>query len=194
MAAAPFSGIGILFNNGEQKMKRVTKVFDMVTTVFIRISSVILIALVVLMIVNVIGRKLFNSPISGTIELVQYGILICIGLAISRTGFEDRQLSVTMIQELLPAKGRAVLKCFCSCVAGLLFGSLIINYIRVIPKALQSGRVSDVMHIPYYLIYYLLIVAMFLVAVTFFYQAVLVVYKAFSGTEEVKTKEEGGKA
>ena len=175
-------------------MKRVTKVFDMVTTVFIRISSVILIALVVLMIVNVIGRKLFNSPISGTIELVQYGILICIGLAISRTGFEDRQLSVTMIQELLPAKGRAVLKCFCSCVAGLLFGSLIINYIRVIPKALQRGRVSDVMHLPYYLIYYLLIVAMFLVAVTFFYQAVLVVYKAFSGTEEVKTKEEGGKA
>lgn len=175
-------------------MKRVTKVFDMITMVFVRISSVILIALVVIMIVNVIGRKLFNSPISGTIELVQYGILICIGLAISRTGFEDRQLSVTMIQELLPAKGRAILKSICSCVAGVLFGSLIFNYIRVIPKALQSGRVSDVLHIPYYLIYYLLIVAMFLVSITFFYQAVLVVYKAFSGTEEVKTKEEGGKA
>ena len=175
-------------------MKRITKVFDSLTTVFVRISSVILIALVILMIVNVLGRKLFNSPISGTIELVQYGILICIGLAISRTGFEDRQLAVTMIQELLPAKGRAILKCICNCVAGVLFGSLIFNYIRVIPKAMDSGRVSDVLHIPYYLIYYLLIVAMFLVAITFFYQAVLVVYKAFSGTEEVKAEEKGGKA
>ena len=169
-------------------MKKTTKIFDLLTTVFVRISSVILIALVVIMIVNVIGRKLFNSPISGTIELVQYGILICIGLAISRTGFEDRQLSVTMIQELLPAKGRAILRCICNCVAGVLFGSLIFNYIRIIPKAMNSGRVSDVMHFPYYLIYYLLIVAMFMVSVTFFYQAVLVVYKAFSGADEVKEK------
>ena len=165
-------------------MNKKKNVVDVITMVFTRISSVVLLLLIVLMAVNVIGRRLFNAPISGTIELVEYGMLVCIALAISRTGFEGRQLSVTMIQKYLPPKPRAILKCICNAVAGVLFGSLIFEFINVLPKAISSGRVSDVMHIPYYLVYCLLVVAMFMVSITFFYQSFMSIYVGFFKKED----------
>ncbi|MBR2880313.1 MAG: TRAP transporter small permease, partial [Oscillospiraceae bacterium] len=126
-------------------MNNKKNIVDRLTMFFTRISSVVLLILIIIMVVNVIGRRLFNAPISGTIELVEYGMLVCIALAISRTGFEGRQLSVTMVQELLPAKARAIVKCICNAVAGALFGSLIFKFISVLPSAISSGRVSDVL-------------------------------------------------
>lgn len=166
-------------------MKKEKKNFiDSLTMVFTYLSAVILVALVVLIVANILGRRLFNAPISGTVELVQYGMLVCITLAISRTGFEGRQLAVTLIFEALPKKVGAVLKCVCQIMAGVVFGSLIFNFISVLPSALSSGRVSDILHIPYYLVYYLLIVGMALVSLSFFYQAGLAVYRGFDGKKE----------
>lgn len=172
-------------------MQKRKNIVDSITMVFTRISSVILMLLILMMVVNVVGRKLFNAPISGAVELVEYGMLTCMALAISRTGFEDRQLSVTIIQEMMPAKVRAVFKCVCNIIAGIVFGSLIFRFIEILPESMASGRVSDVLYIPYYLVHLLLILAMILVALSFFYQAALAIYKAFveKGADD-KAKEE----
>lgn len=159
--------------------KRPENLVDTITLIFTRISSVLLLLLVLLIVVNVIGRKLFKSPVSGTVELVEYGILAVMALAISRTGFEGRHLSVTLLQELLPNKAAAVIKCLCQAVAGALFGLLVVSYIRELPKSVASGRVSDVLHMPYYIVSYFLIVAMIIVVLAFFYQAFLAIYKGF---------------
>ena len=144
-------------------MQKRKNIVDSITMIFTRISSVILMLLILMMVVNVVGRKLFNAPISGAVELVEYGMLTCMALAISRTGFEDRQLSVTIIQELMPVKMRAIFKCICNIIAAVVFGRLIFRFIEILPESMTSGRVSDVLYIPYYLVHFLLILAMLLV-------------------------------
>lgn len=174
-------------------MKKKANIVDIITMAFVRLSSVLLLVLVLLIVVNVVGRKLFNSPISGTVELVEYGILVVMALAISRTGFEGRHLSVTLVHELLPKKIAAVLKCVCQLIAGGLFAVLMVSYVIELPKSLASGRVSSVLHMPYYIVSYLLVVAMFIVALAFIYQAFLAIYTGFFQTGgNTRDDEEGG--
>jgi len=177
-----------------QKNKK--SIVDTVTLIFVRISSVILVALVLLMIINILGRRLFNRPISGTVELVQYGMLACMALAVSRTGFEGRHLSVSLLLEILPKKARGIWECICQLIAGVIFGSLVIAYSRALPESLVSGRVSDILHIPYYINYIILVIAMVIVCLSFLYRAGLAVYVGFLKPEESaqeEIKEDNGK-
>lgn len=167
------------------------KVLDKVTFVLSRISSVLLIVAFLLVAVNVVGRKVFNMPVRGSVELIEYIMLIAMSLAVSRTGFEDRHVSVTLIHEMLPQKVRAVLKSLCELVGGVTFGSLVFKYAKSVPAAIDSGRVSDVWHIPYTVVYIFLTIAMSIVALTFFYQSWLAIYKGFRAGDGEETEGSG---
>lgn len=171
--------------------KNVENIVDTITMIMMRVSSAILILLVILTFVNVVGRKLFNSPISGTIELIEFGMLTCIALAISRTGFEGRHLRITLLHEMMPKKAAAVLTSICQIIAGLLFLLLSGGYIKELPKAVSSGRVTDVLRISYSWVNFLLVFAMVIVTITFFYQAFLAIYTGFF-KKEAGDQEKGG--
>ena len=171
--------------------KNAENIVDTITMIMMRVSSVILILLVILTVVNVVGRKLFNSPISGTVELIEYGMLTCIALAISRTGFEGRHLSITLLHEMMPKKAAAVLACICQIIAGLLFLLLSGSYIKELPNAVTNGRVSDVLRMPYSWVAFLLVFAMVIVTITFFYRAFLAIYTGFF-KREAGDQEKGG--
>ena len=176
--------MGIIENYGTTEwsgfvQKNKKNIVDTITLIFARISSVILVLLVLMMIVNILGRRLFGRPISGTVELVQYGMLACMALAVSRTGFEGRHLSVTLLLEVLPKKARGIWECICQLIAGTIFGSLVIAYGRALPESLVSGRVSDILHIPFYINYIILVIAMAIVCLSFLYRAGLAIYVGF---------------
>jgi hypothetical protein len=71
------------------------KALDKLSSGLLRFSSVVFFLVAVVMVVNILLRAILNTPIGGTIEIVQYGMLICIVLALSRTGFEGRHIRVT---------------------------------------------------------------------------------------------------
>ena len=116
------------------------RVMDKITFILSRIASVLMIITFLMITVNVIGRKILNMPVRGSVELVEYLMLIAMSMAVSRTGFEDRHISVTFVQELLPKKARSVVKSICELSGGLIFGSLVIKFARSIPAAIDAGR------------------------------------------------------
>jgi TRAP-type C4-dicarboxylate transport system permease small subunit len=164
-------------------MQKLFKVCDRITLIFIRISTLIIIFLVLVMVANIISRSLFNAPISGTVEIVEFGMLVCIALAVSRTGLKGRHIYVSVVQDALPRKAKAVLKCFCMLISAVVFGSLTVRFLQMLPPAVTSGRVTDVLRMPYWYVYVVLIIAMILGCLTFLYQAVLAMIPFFQKEE-----------
>ena len=79
------------------------------------IAGLCLVALMLLMFVDVIGRYFFNSPITFSVELVELlmGLLVCFGLAV--TALDRGHVSVDLIGGLVPG----AMNRFCRMLAAL---------------------------------------------------------------------------
>jgi len=142
------------------------------SSALIKISSIILCIVAAVMVINIILRSAFNSPLSGTMEIVQYGMMICMALALSRTGFKDRHIRVSVLVDALPQKAKAVLLSLTMLISAVVFGSLIFSYLSSIPGAIASGFVTDIYRLPYYFVYIMMAIGMTLATIMFFYHAV----------------------
>ena len=91
-------------------MKTLEKIFDKVSIFLCRISVVIIWLLVIVVAVNVVGRKIFNVTVPGAIEIVQYGTLTMMALAMARTTFTGGHVSVSVITGVLPKAVRCVIE------------------------------------------------------------------------------------
>ncbi len=102
------------------------KVLDKLSSGLIKFSSVVLIIVAIVMVVNILLRAILKQPIAGRMEIVQYGMLICIVLALSRTGFEGRHIRVTVFLDRFPVKVRAGFQFVEMLVSAVVFGWLAI--------------------------------------------------------------------
>ena len=80
-----------------------------VTKGFAYVSAVIFALIVLIVLANIIGRAVFNKPIKGTVEIVQYGVMFCAGIVMCRSGLEERHISVTFLIDKYPKRVRAAL-------------------------------------------------------------------------------------
>ncbi len=152
-------------------MNKMTGFVDKSTLYLSRISTGILWMIVVLVIANVVGRKVLNVSISGIIEIVQYGMLTVMSLSMARTTFTGGHVSVTIITDKLP---KAV-KCIIEFLGMMLSATLIIAAayicIQFIPKSIASGQVTEHYMIPLYLIYIVMTFGLLSSALTFIFNA-----------------------
>lgn len=163
------------------------KVLDKLSSGLIKFSSVVLIIVAIVMVVNILLRAILKQPIAGTMEIVQYGMLICIVLALSRTGFEGRHIRVTVFLDRFPVKVRAGFQLLEMLVSAVVFGWLAIYYIGFIPEALVSGLVTDIYRLPYYFVYIIVALGMIFAAAMFLYHAIVSLkpfFKKNSGNTE----------
>ena len=118
------------------------------------IGCVIFAIVLLIVIANILGRKVFNYPIKGATELIQYGIMLSVGLVMARTGFEGRHIFVPLIIDKFGRVGRQifiVIGALCGtctfAVLGYLFLTEIPTFITV------ASRTTEAWNIPYYAIY-----------------------------------------
>ena len=139
---------------------------------------------------NIIGR-LFNSPVRGTYEIVTYGVMTSICLALGSTGFQKKHVSVDMIQVILPTKPRAVLESFQMLISAATFViALYLLCFRMIPDTIASGRLTDIFRFPFFIVYIILAVGIFLATLMFFYHAVISFLPFFAKYRGEGTKDE----
>lgn len=131
----------------------IQKLSDRVTLLFTRISAVLLVAVVLLTVVNVILRVVFNAPIKGAIEYIQYGVMLVAALMLSRTSFEDKHIYITVFTEKFPLRIRSALYSAGRIISAAFFGILAYYYFSCIPDAASTLRTTDVLKIPYQYIY-----------------------------------------
>ena len=176
-------------------MKKLTKAFDKCSLFLTRIATIVLFIVIVLVAVNIVGRKLFNVTISGIIEIVQYGMLTVMVLSMARTTFTGGHVSVSIITRKLPKLGRAIIGFLTLMLSAALVAAAAYISIRFIPKTIASGQVTERYKIPFYVIYGFMSFGLVTSCLTFILNAV----RALLGLDEVKEElpkniDEGGNA
>lgn len=161
----PFFGSRITIKRTEDELVRsvsssgemenhMKKAVDKTTHFLMVIGCVIFAITLLIVVVNVLTRKFANYPIKGSTELVQYGIMLAVGLAMARTGFEGRHIFVPLLIDKFGLVGRQVFVTIGAAFGTCTFAVLGYLFFSDIPTFLfGASRTTDSWNIPYYAIY-----------------------------------------
>ena len=106
--------------------------------------------LMLLVMAHVIGRYLLALPILGSVELIEFLMILVVFLGLAECAVQRGNVSVDLFVDRLPKKAQAVIDIF-TCLLSIGIVSLITWQSAVQVKILwQSGHVSGVLHIPHY--------------------------------------------
>ncbi|MDR2486931.1 MAG: TRAP transporter small permease [Clostridiales Family XIII bacterium] len=143
---------------------------DRVTLVMTAVSAGMFFLIVLLVLVNIVGRSFFNSPVKGTVEMVQYGVMLCAGFVMCRSGLEGRHIVVSVLIDRFPVRLHELFVALGRLVGLAAFAMLAwLNYTKV-PDAIASGKVTDAFRAPFQYIYLAMSVCFAIGALVFFYQ------------------------
>ena len=87
---------------------KINKIFDYAAI----ISGLILFSLAILTFCDVFGRRFLNSPVAGTIEIVEFGIALVAFLAMPRAFFLNDHVSADFIKNIAISKLQTFIKIF----------------------------------------------------------------------------------
>lgn len=155
-------------------MKKLDKFIDTSSRYLCYIGCGVLCVMLLAVVVNVVGRRLFNFTIGGIIELVQYGMVAVMCLVMYRTTYAGGHVTVSVITDKLPkgvSKGIAV---FALLFAFALVGLASCVCFKYVPINKASGLTTDYYKIPYWLVYLAVGIGLGLSALTFVFNAAAV--------------------
>ena len=153
-----------------------------------RISTGVFWIIIILVAVNIMGRKLFNFTISGIIEIVQYGMLTVMSLSMARTTFTGGHVSVSIITSRLPKSARCIIEFLGMMLSAALIIAATYICIEYIPKTVASGQVTENYKIPFYLIYSVMTFGLVTSALTFIVNAFNAVLTTITTKNQKGTK------
>ncbi len=141
---------------------KISRILDQIAAFCIALTMVVVV-------LNIILRTFFNSPLLGTVEYVNILTAITIGLALAYCAFQDGQIAIEFLVDRLPCKLQAGIDAITN-LTSLLFWSVSAWYmIGYAYSSAISGEVSATTGIPMYPMVYLVgIGLMALCAVLFF--------------------------
>jgi TRAP-type C4-dicarboxylate transport system permease small subunit len=86
------------------------------------ISAIATVLMMVLVVANVLGRYLFNEPLTGTLEFTESLLVIIIFLSLALTQYDGGHIRVTLAIRHLPKNYSRALTVVCMATGAVLFG------------------------------------------------------------------------
>ena len=83
-------------------MKKFSKIIYKISQVLDRAAGFCCFAMMVLVACNVVGRKVFNFPLTGTIELVQILFALTVGLALANCAVKGGHITLDFVADYFP--------------------------------------------------------------------------------------------
>jgi TRAP-type C4-dicarboxylate transport system permease small subunit len=109
-----------------------------------------LFVLMLLVVAHVIGRYFFSLPVLGSVELVEFLMVLVVFLGLAECAIHRGNVSVDLLVDLMPRKAQVTVDAF-TCLLSIVIVSLLTWQSAVQVKLLwQSGHVSGVLHISHY--------------------------------------------
>ena len=140
-----------------------------------------LFALLLIMIItclDVVGAKLFNMPVFGSIDTVMLAQLVAISFAASMTLISGRHVQVEFFVRLLPERWQVIIDCMVNFLGCILF-ILIVWRLFIYGYSFQTGEEESMTaHIPLFPFVYSAAVACIPVCLVFFHQFINSIIKA----------------
>ena len=100
--------------------KRLYRGYGMLLRGFGVISSLATFVMMALVVVNILGRYLFNKPLDGTLEFTESLLVLIIFLSLALTQYDGGHIRVTLLTRRLPKAYARALTVFCM-LAGAAF-------------------------------------------------------------------------
>ena len=161
------------------------KVVQSIESMIVNISKVLnIIAIVVLGMLtclttaDVMGRALFDAPITGSVEISNY-MMVCIGfMGLAWCAAAGRHVSVTLLTDRLSPRVQAVLKSI------MLLGTFCVLVIMTWRGFVESLAIRDshvqsmLLHIPKYPFYWIMVLSLIVLCLVVVVQFVQSVIKA----------------
>jgi TRAP-type C4-dicarboxylate transport system permease small subunit len=121
-----------------------------VTGVANAVGMVALAAMMFVTALDVFGRKLFNSPILGSYEIIELLMAISIGLGIAYCGMQKGHINIDLVIMHFSKKANAILGIVTGFIAFVVIGIATWQTIIYITKRISTNAVTTVLYIPIY--------------------------------------------
>ena len=158
--------------------KTVSKIWEITTM----ISNVFLFVIMMLVVVNVVSRRVFNAPIFGVTEIVCYGSLAAAAFGLSQTEWMDGNVRMTLILERTNAKFGTYLNIILNIIAFAGFSYVSYFLITQAITKFNNGQLSSEIRFPIYIVTGILAIGF--VMLTFAILAKLILYILRAATEQ----------
>lgn len=147
--------------------KDIDKAFRKVCSVVNGMAGVILALLVVLLVLNIIGRFI-KYPITGSYEGVQYGFALIVCFAISSTALAGKHIDIDLIFSRYPQKIKLVLDVINQLVGVGLFTLIVYRLCADGAESYRLVEKSSTLGLPVFLFKYLLAIGFVLLGLVIF--------------------------
>ena len=135
---------------GTGVLAKLNKGIVLVSKVFLWIAGAGLVAMLVLVVADVIGIKIFSSPVPGGIEFVTFFAVIAIAFAVAYTQVMRGHVAVDFIAAKFPRRLKLVTDGFTMFLSTCLFGAMAWYSFKYAAKLHATGEVSMTQKIPFY--------------------------------------------
>lgn len=139
--------------------------------VFDAIAGISLLAVMFLVVLNIILRAFFKSPILGTYEFVGFLTSLVVGLALAHCALKNGHIAVGFLVAKLPERVRAGIDGLTNLTAGVFFVFCSWHMLDYARSFAASGEVALTTRIPFYPFVYGLAAALILLCLVLFLRA-----------------------
>lgn len=112
------------------------------------LSGALLVGLMVLTVLNILGRWLFNTPVAGTVELTEIGMVAIVFMGLAYAEVRGDHIRVDLLYEQLGARGRRALSLFAVLVSVATVAVLTWRLWTYASRLHASGRTTSALQIP----------------------------------------------
>ncbi|MEM5780391.1 MAG: TRAP transporter small permease [Lawsonibacter sp.] len=153
-------------------MKKENKLLSFLGNLDIAVASLTLALLIVLTVLGVLWRRVFNHPFTW-LEEVQLACMVWIVFSAGGAAFRyGNHVAIEMVVDLFPKKIQKVMEWIISVVVVLVLAYLFKQSLGFIQIFLKSGRSTPMLDIPYALIYGIAPVSFVVMLISYFYALV----------------------
>lgn len=129
-------------------MRRLTGILEVVTRWLHYVSGVLVVGLMLMTVTHVLGRWLFNTPVPGSVELTEIGMVAIVFLGLGYAQVRDDHIRVDILYERLGERAKAVVRLFVAVLTIAVLAVLawrLYDYVGVLEA---SGRETSALGIP----------------------------------------------
>jgi TRAP-type C4-dicarboxylate transport system permease small subunit len=101
--------------------RRIYRAYGRMLRVIAQISAAATFVMMVLVVVNVLGRYLLNQPLTGTLEFTESLLVLIIFLSLALTQYDGGHIRVTLLTRRLPKRAARALTAGCMLVGAAFF-------------------------------------------------------------------------
>lgn len=153
--------------------KTLDKIFDKITYGLAIFAAVLFCLIIIVLLINIILRSAFNSGITGQYEIVQYGIMICVGIGVARTTFTNRHIHVNLLTSHMGWRLNSFIQFFGRVLCTGVYAVTTYLYKDVAAQAAKYNKITDLYRIPFEYIYWVFLVILAFCTLVWLYQTVV---------------------